>query len=99
MPAYLIVDIEVKDPERYAEYIKLTPATIAKYGGRFVVRGGRHEILEGSWQPKRFVIVEFESVERAKAWWNSEEYRGPKALRQSAAATNMVVFEGVTPTT
>ena len=95
MAAYIVVDVNVTDPEAYERYKASVPPTLAKYGGKFLVRGGRTEILEGDWQPKRFVIVEFESVEKAKAWWNSEEYAGPKQLRQSSSSTNMIVVEGI----
>ena len=97
MAAYIFVEVDVRDPERYAEYVRMVPPTIAKYGGKFLVRGGRAEVLEGSWQPKRVVILEFRSVEDAKAWWGSEEYARPKALRQSASVTDMIVMEGVPP--
>jgi len=92
--AYVIVDVDVKDPERYREYVASVPPSIEKYGGRFVVRGGRAENLEGEWQPKRVVVLEFESIERAQEWWSSEEYRKPKAMRQAASHANMIVVEG-----
>lgn len=95
MAAYVIVDIEVKDRERYAEYVRLSPVSLAQYGGRFVVRGGRHEALEGDWRPNRLVVLEFESVERAKEWWASAEYADAKRLRQATASSNMIVVEGV----
>ena len=95
MPAYLIVNIEVTNPERYAEYVKAAGDTVAQYGGRYLVRGGRAERLEGNVEPKRVVILAFDSVDRARAWWASEEYAGPKAVRQSAAKTDMILVEGV----
>jgi uncharacterized protein (DUF1330 family) len=95
MAAYVIVDIDVKDPKRYAEYRQFVDATVAAYGGRYLVRGGPAENLEGSWDPKRVVVLEFESVARAKEWWDSEEYRGPKALRHASAVSNMIVVQGV----
>jgi uncharacterized protein (DUF1330 family) len=95
MAAYIVVNVNITDPEAYERYKASVPLTLAKYGGKFLVRGGRTEILEGDWQPKRFVIVEFESVEKAKAWWNSDDYAAPKKLRQSASATNMIVVDGV----
>ena len=94
----MIVDVEILNPEKYQQYVKVVPPTIAAYGGRFLVRGGRAERLEGDWVPKRVVILEFDSVERAKEWWNSIEYSGPKALRQSASAANMILVEGVAKT-
>ena len=95
MAAYIIADVEIKDPARYAEYIKVVPPTIAKFGGRFVVRGGRTEALEGAWSPGRIVILEFPTFERAKEWWASDEYSGPKALRQAASIGSLVLVQGV----
>jgi uncharacterized protein (DUF1330 family) len=95
MSAYVIVDVKVNDPETYAAYRQLTPAAIAAYGGRFVVRGGAAETLEGGWAPERIVVLEFESAARAKAWWASPEYGPAKALRQKSATTRMILVEGV----
>ena len=95
MAAYVMVDITIHDQEKYAEYIKQSPATVEAFGGRFVVRGGKAEAMEGNWTPGRFVMLEFDSVERAKEWWSSELYREPKQLRQSASTANMIVVEGV----
>src|ERR1700687_2682784 len=93
--AYIIVDVKINDPFVYAEYMKLTPACIAAYGGRFVVRGGKHETLEGEWSPGRVVVLEFESAARAKEWWSSTAYAPAKALRQKSADTKMIVVDGV----
>ncbi len=95
MAAYVIVDIQVKDPERYKDYVKLSPESIKLYGGSFLARGGKHETLEGSWVPGRLVILQFENVEKAKAWLNSPEYGPAKKLRHQYATSNMVVIEGV----
>lgn len=95
MPAYIIADIVITNPARYAEYVKVVPETIFKYGGRFVVRGGTTETLEGSWSPRRIVVLEFPTFERAKEWWASEDYRAPKALRQSASIGSLIVVQGV----
>lgn len=95
MPAYFIVDIDITDPGRYAEYIKAAPASIAAYGGKYVVRGGRAQRVEGSWDPKRVVVVQFDTYERALEWWASDEYREAKALRQAAAISNMILVEGL----
>ena len=73
----------------------MVPPSLEPYGGRFVVRGGKVETLEGDWAPTRFVMVEFPSVEKAKAWWASEEYRDAKALRQATSKTQMIVVEGI----
>jgi uncharacterized protein (DUF1330 family) len=95
MSAYIVVEVQVNDPVRYEDYKKMVPPSLAAYGGRFVVRGGKVETLEGDWAPKRFVMVEFPSLEKAKAWWASEEYAEAKALRQATAKTQMIVVEGV----
>ena len=95
MAAYLIVNIEVTDPARYAEYVRAVPATIAAFGGRYLARGGRAERLEGDHEPKRVAVVEFESIERAKAWWSSEDYRPLKDLRRSASVADIVLVEGL----
>lgn len=95
MAAYIIVNVEVVNPELYAEYAKIVGVSVAQYGGRFIVRGGQAERLEGSVEPRRVVVLEFPSVERAKAWWASEEYREAKSIRQRASTTDMMVVEGV----
>lgn len=95
MPAYIVVEVEVLDPQRYESYKAMVPPSLEAFGGRFVVRGGKVETLEGDWSPKRFVMVEFPSVEKAKAWWASEGYAEAKALRQATAKTQMIVVEGV----
>lgn len=94
MPAYIIVEVDVADPVRYEDYKGMVPPSLASYGGRFLVRGGNVETLEGDWSPKRLVVVEFPSKERAKAWWDSPEYAEAKALRQATAGTQMIVVEG-----
>ena len=94
MPAYLITEIEVLDPIRYEDYKKMVPPTLAQYEGKFLVRGGRVETIEGSWSPTRVVIVEFPSAEKAKAWWSSPEYAEAKALRHATAKTEMILVEG-----
>jgi uncharacterized protein (DUF1330 family) len=95
MSAYLIVDLDARDPAGLEEYRQQVPATIAKYGGRYLVRGGKFETLEGNWQPKRVVVLEFPSVEQAKRWYDSAEYRPLKAMRFKASNSNMVLVEGV----
>ena len=94
MSAYVIVDIRIHDAETYEGYKKLTPVSIAAYDGKFIVRGGKTETLEGDWQPERIVIIEFPSVERAKQWWASEEYAPAKKIRQATASTRMILIEG-----
>jgi uncharacterized protein (DUF1330 family) len=95
MPAYLVADIEVTDPEGYAEYRRTVGASIAAFGGRFLARGGRTESLEGTWQPKRLVIVEFASMERLQAWYESPEYAPALALRKHASVSSLVMTEGI----
>lgn len=94
MPAYVIVEVEVYDPLAYEEYKKLTPASIAAYGGKFIVRGGKTECLEGDWNPQRVVVVEFPTIENAKQWWASPEYAPAKEIRQRTATTKMILVEG-----
>ncbi len=94
MAGYIVVQVEVQDQATYEEYKKLVPATIEKYGGRLKVRGDQTETLEGTWSPKRFIVIEFDSVEQAKKWWNSPEYAPAKAMRQRSAKTEMIVVEG-----
>jgi uncharacterized protein (DUF1330 family) len=95
MSAYVIVDIDVTDPVRYETYRKMAPPAVAAYGGKYLARGGQTEVLEGDWQPKRLVILEFASVAQAKAWVDSPEYRPARELRHQAATSRMVVIEGV----
>ncbi len=95
MPAYVIVEVEVDDHIIYEEYKKLTPAAIAAYDGKFVVRGAKTECLEGEWNPERIVIIEFPSIERAKEWWSSPEYAKAKSLRQKSAKTKMILVQGL----
>ena len=95
MPAYVIVDISVTDPAIYAEYMKVAPATIANFGGKYVVRGGKAERLEGEWAPRRVVVLEFPSYDRAKAWWASPEYAEARELRERSATANMIVVESL----
>ena len=95
MPAYMIVEIEILDLVGYEEYKNLTGATVEKYGGKYIVRGGKAEVLEGDWQPKRIVVLEFESAQRAKEWLNCEEYREPGKMRHRSARTNMILVQGL----
>ncbi len=95
MSAYIIAQIEITDPERYAEYVRQVPATIAQYGGRYLARGGRAEALEGPRAGKRIAIVEFDSYERAKDWYESDAYEGPKALRRGASISSLVLVDGL----
>ena len=95
MPAYVAVQIDVRDAVTYERYKELAPPSIAAYGGRYLVRGGATTTLEGEWSPTRFVILEFPSVEQARRWWDSPEYAEAKALRQASASTQMLLVEGL----
>jgi uncharacterized protein (DUF1330 family) len=95
MPAYMIAEIEVTNPDGYKEYTTLVPATIEKYGGRFLVRGGKAHPVEGEWPERRRVIIEFPSIEAAKRWWDSPEYAEPKALRRANSQGRLIFLEGV----
>lgn len=95
MAAYVIVNVTIRDPVRYEEYRRLATPTVGAYDGRYVARGGAVEVREGGWSPARLVILEFPTVERARAWWSSPEYAPAKALRQSCADTELIITEGV----
>lgn len=95
MPAFVIVEIEVHDQDLYKSYTQLTPDSIASYQGKFVARGGNTIVLEGDWQPKRLVLLEFPSVEIANSWWHSEDYSRARKIRQRAATTKMIIIDGV----
>jgi uncharacterized protein (DUF1330 family) len=95
MPAYLIVETDITDPEQYEQYKAASPGAIEAGGGRFVVRGGETAVLEGDWQPKRLVLVEFPDLEAAKRFYDSPEYQAAKKLREGAATLNMVAVQGL----
>jgi len=97
MKAFVIATIDVQDPVRYADYVKLTPGTIEPFGGKFIARGGRLDKLEGSLLANRVVVLEFPSFEQAKAWYDSEGYRVARTIRQSASTGSLVLVEGVAP--
>ena len=97
MPAYVIVDLTVTDLPVMEEYRKRVPATLTPYGGRFLVRGGAHQTIEGEWKPNRLVVLEFPSMDHAKRWYDSEEYREPLAMRLRAGHANLVMVDGVAP--
>lgn len=95
MPAYIIVDIKITDPKEYEEYKKLTPASLAAFQGKFIVRGGVTETLEGEWYPERIVVLQFPTLKLAKDWWSSDQYGKAKLIRQRASKTKMIVVEGI----
>jgi len=94
MTAYVIVEMIVTDPVRIEDYRKLAGASVAQYGGRFVVRGGRSETLDGDWHPQRLVVLEFSNLDQAKRWHASPEYKAAREIRDRAASTRMVAVEG-----
>ena len=94
MAAYVIVQTEVTDWEKFKGYLEKTPHTIKKYGGRYVARGGETVILEGKEEVKRVVLIEFPSLQKARDWYNSEEYQQIKALRAGAATGSLIAIEG-----
>jgi uncharacterized protein (DUF1330 family) len=93
--AFVIANVTIEDPVRYEDYKRMVPATLVPFGGRFVARGGQVEVLEGDWRPNRLVILEFPSVERARAWWNSAEYAEARALRQATSRGTLLILEGI----
>lgn len=95
MPAYYIVEIDIQDEVKFEEYRQRVPGTIARYGGRYLVRGGRQETIEGDWKPKRIVVLEFPSFEQAKRWYDSDEYRPLRELRRGAARGHILLVDGV----
>lgn len=95
MPAYVIADLEITDTDAFAEYGKQAGATVAQYGGRYLVRGGNPQNLEGDWRPGRVTVVQFESVEQARAWWFSPEYEALKPIRQRGSTSDFIIVEGV----
>mgnify|MGYP001462182513 CR=1 FL=1 len=94
MPAYVIVDVNITDPVRYEDYKKLTPGIVGSYGGKFIVRGGATEVLEGDWKPGRVVVLEFPDMGKAKAWYYSPEYTEAKKIRFEASTGKMILVEG-----
>jgi len=95
MSAYVGLDVEILDPRAYEEYKALAPASLAAFGGSYVARGGRTEVLEGTWTPRRVVILRFDSIERVKQWLDSEQYRPAKEIRRRAARSSMIVTQGL----
>lgn len=95
MPAYLIVDLTVHDPERYKAYIQQVPKFIKKHGGEYIVRGGELEVIEGSWKPNRLVVMRFPSRQAIRAYCADPEYQSLVALRQEVATTNAVAVDGL----
>lgn len=97
MPAYVIVDVDVRDPETYREYRAKAPATVAASGGRYLVRGGEVVHVEPGWDFHRFVVLEFPSMEAARAWYASPEYQGILPIRLRSTASRMAFVDGLDP--
>ena len=96
MSVYMIVEAkEVMDKKKYGEYIQKVPETIVRFGGRYLARGGQVKVVSGGWKPPRLIIVEFDSMAKCDAWWNSPEYRAIAPLREESTKTNAIVVEGV----
>jgi len=95
MAAYVIAHVDVTDPIEYQEYIRMSPASIKAYGGKFLARGGETRVLEGNWQPKRLVIIEFPSATQARMWWESAEYAPAKAKRHATSTSELILVDGV----
>ncbi len=95
MAGYIVVDVEITNPDEYQTYAKQTAATLEPYGGKFIVRGGNAETLEGEWKPKRFVVIEFPSLEQAKAWYDSPGYSSIIGIRHRSANSRMILVQGV----
>ena len=92
---YIVVQVDVQDADKFEDYRKLVPATIAKHGGEYLVRGGKFEKLEGQEPLGRMVMLRFTSYAQAKAWYESDDYAGPKAMRHAASSANAILVEGV----
>ena len=95
MAAYLIADIDIIDPVGYAEYKAKAPATVASFGGRYLARGGATDILEGTWTPKRCVVIEFPTSTALKTWWSSPEYQPLRKIREQTTVSHLVMTEGI----
>jgi uncharacterized protein (DUF1330 family) len=95
MPAYVIVETDVSDPERYEQYKTAASAAVTAHGGRYLVRGGEQDVLEGGWRPSRLVVLGFEDLAAARRWYDSEQYRQARELRPGVARPSLVAVQGV----
>ncbi len=95
MACYLVADMRISDPEPFAGFAEAVPATVEQYGGRYLIRGGKFEVAQGGWTPDRVVVVEFGSMDQAKAWCDSPEFKGPKQTLARSSNSNFVFVEGV----
>ena len=94
MAAYVILDAKVQDAAGYAEYVKAGSPSVPQYGGEYIARGGKVEVLEGSWQPNRIVVIEFASFDRAKRWYHSPEYQAAMPGRLRSAESKVIIVDG-----
>ena len=95
MPAYVIATVTVNDPAKFNKYGHQAAITVEQYGGKYLVRGGIVELVEGDWNPKRIVVLEFPTMEKAKIWYNSTEYHDVKQMRFESADTNLLFADGI----
>jgi uncharacterized protein (DUF1330 family) len=95
VPAFVVVDVDRTDPERAARYSEMSGPSVERHGGRFLARGGALTVLEGHWEPNRLVVIEFASVDAARAWYDSDDYREARTVREGAGTWNMVVVTGI----
>jgi len=94
MAGYIVADVEITDPEEYQRYTRQVAPTVERYDGKFLVRGGQPETIEGDWKTKRIVIIEFPSVEQAKTWYNSPEYSAIAGIRHGSTVSRIVLVHG-----
>jgi uncharacterized protein (DUF1330 family) len=94
MAAYVILDVKIQDAERYAEYVKAGTSSVPQYGGKYIVRGGKVEVLEGPWQPNRMIVIEFANFDQANRWYHSPEYQAALPGRLRSAESKVVIVEG-----
>ena len=95
MACYLVADMRISDAELFREFVEAVPATVEKYGGRYLIRGGKFEVAQGDWTPDRVVVIEFGSMDQAKAWYDSPEFEGPKQTLARSSNSNFIFVEGV----
>ena len=95
MAYYMVADMNITDRELFAEFAETVPATVQQYGGRYLIRGGRSEVAQGDWSPDRLVVIEFDSEDQAKAWYDSPEYESPKQTLARCSNSNFIFIEGV----
>jgi uncharacterized protein (DUF1330 family) len=95
MLGYIVAVLDVRDTDGFAEYREAVPATVERYGGRYLIRGGQYAKLEGEWEPRRLTVVEFDSTEAARRWYESEDYRPLREIRSRTTNSNLLLVEGV----